>query len=144
MTVRAALAQEVTVAISEAFAGTLCYPMGAAPTPAPDRFTTFQRVGAEHHRHMRSGAGLVSTRFQIDHWARQAADAELMADKTRERLDNLRQSIGESGSMESIQVSLLDAEDQSFEPPVDASGVGHHRVRQDFIIWHPESVTPAA
>ena len=140
--VREALFRHLQMVGKSVFADTECYPMGAFPNRVPFHYITFQRVSSTHVRHLTGGSGLASSRWQIDCWARYAADADKLADAVRKSLDNLTGTIGGAGIQTSLKASFLEDDVEDFVPPIDASQVGRARVRMDFMLWHPESVTP--
>ena len=122
------------------FPGADAYPMAALPKKPPFHYITFQRVSNQHVRHLTGGSGLTQSRWQIDCWARYTDEADQLSEAVRQSMDNLDGNFGDAGNQIKVN-SFLEGDAEEFVPPIDASQVGRARVRMDFIIWHPESVT---
>ncbi len=142
MSIRESLFRHLQATARGVFPGADCYPMGALPRKPPQNFITFQRVSNVHQRHMSGGSALSASRWQVDCWARYAADADKLYEAVRKSMDNLTSSIGTAGSLTNIQASFLEGDTEEFVPPIDSSQTGRARVRMDFMLWVPESVTP--
>ncbi len=140
--VREALFRHLQATGKSVFVDTECYPMSAMPKKPPFHYITFTRVNSTHVRHLTGGSGLASSRWQIDCWARYSSDAAALSEAVRKSLDNLTGNIGEAGHQVNLNASFLEDDAEDFVPPIDASQVGRARVRMDFMLWHPESVTP--
>ncbi len=142
MSLRNSLFRQLQAVARNVFADADAYPMGALPKKPPQHFITFQRVSNVHHRHLLGGSGIAASRWQIDCWARYAADADKLYEAVRKSTDNLTGSIGVAGSLTNIEVTFLEGDTEEFVPPVDGSQTGRARVRMDVLIWAPETVTP--
>ena len=142
MSLRESLFRHLQQVARGKFADADCYPLAAVPKKPPQRFVTYQRVSSTHIRHLRGGSGLVSSRWQVDCWARYASDADRLYDAIRRSLDNRTGDFGDADNPITLNASFLEDDAEDFVPPIDASQQGRARVRMDFIIWHPESVTP--
>ena len=142
MSIREALFTHLRTTARSVYGDADVYPMGAVPKQPPFRFVTYQRISNVHVRHMTAGAGLAAPRYQVDVFARYAAEADAIAEAIRKSLDNLRGDFGDPGYETTLRASFLDNDDEEFVPPIDNSQVGRARVRMDFILWHNETVTP--
>lgn len=142
MSLRNSLFRHLQATARNVFSDADCYPMAALPKNPPQHFITFQRVSNVHHRHLTGGLGMAASRWQIDCWARYAADADTLYEAVRKSTDNLTGSIGTAGSLTNIEVSFLEGDTEEFVPPIDSSQTGRARVRMDVLIWAPETVTP--
>ena len=141
MSIRESLFRHLQTVARGVFADADCYPMAALPKKPPFHYITFQRVSSNHVRHMTGGSGLTASRWQIDCWARYASEADQMSDAVRRSMDNLRGDFGDADNLINIQACFLEDDAEDFVPPIDGSQVGRARVRMDFMIWHPETVT---
>ena len=142
MSLRVSLFKHLQATVRDVFVDADVYPVGALPKQTRTRYVTFQRISAQHQRHLGGGSGLVSQRWQIDCWARTMADAELMSDAIRVALDNRTTAIGDGENLTPINAAFLEDDSEEFTAPTDKSQIGHARVRMDFMIWHSETVTP--
>ena len=142
MSLRVSLFKHLQATVRDVFVDADVYPIGALPKETRTRYVTFQRISAQHQRHLNGGSGLVSQRWQIDCWTRTMADAELMADAIRISLDNRTTAIGSGENLTEINAAFLEDDSEEFTAPTDKSQIGHARVRMDFMIWYPETVTP--
>ena len=142
MSIRESLFRHLQTVARGVFADADCFPMAALPKKPPFHYITFQRVSSNHVRHLRGGSGLVASRWQIDCWARYAADVDRMSDAVRRSMDNLSGDFGDADNLINIQACFLEDDAEDFVPPIDGSQVGRARVRMDFMLWHPETVTP--
>ena len=141
MSIRESLFRHLQTVARGVFADADCYPMAALPKKPPFHYITFQRVSNTHARHLLGGSGITNSRWQIDCWARYASEADQLADAVRRSMDNLNGDFGDAGNLIKIN-SFLEDDAEDFVPPIDASQVGRARVRMDFMLWHPETVTP--
>jgi hypothetical protein len=142
MSVRQALFRQLQTAVRSVHADADVYPMGALPRQPPSRYVTYQRISGVHPRHLTAGTGLKSARWQVDVYANYAADADAISEAIRESMDNVRGTIGAAGQTEFVNGTFLEDDAEEFVPPIDASQTGRARVRMDFILWHPETITP--
>ena len=142
MSIRESLFRHLQTVARGEFADADCFPMGALPKKPLFHYITFQRVSSNHVRHLVGGSGLTASRWQIDCWARYASEADQLSDAVRRSMDNLRGDFGDADNLININASFLEDDSEDFVPPIDGSQVGRARVRMDFMIWHPETVTP--
>ena len=145
MTFRQSLSDQLRTIARGAFSDAEVFPAGVAPAPAQaiTRYVTFQRISANHVRHLQGGSGLATDRYQVTSWAKKPADAMVLAERLRERFDNNRRGgIGEAGNLWATNAVFLESEQDTFDTPTDASQEGWHGVIQDFILWHEETTTP--
>ena len=142
MSLRVSLFKHLQATVRDVFVDADVYPVGALPKQTRTRYVTFQRISAQHHRHLNGGSGVRSERWQIDCWTRTMSDAELMSDAIRISLDNRTTAIGDGANLTEIDAAFLEDDSEEFTAPTDKSQVGHARVRMDFTIWHSETVTP--
>ena len=144
MSLRISLFKHLRATVRDVFADADVYPANAVPKTTHKRYVIYQRISAEHHRHLLGGSGVVSQRWQIDCWARTMADAELMSDAIRVSLDNRTTAIGDGENVTDIDAAFLDNDSEETTAPTDSRQVGRARVRMDFMSWSPETVTPGA
>ena len=142
MSLRVSLFTHLQATVRDVFADADVYPVGSLPKATRKRYVTYQRISAQHHRHLNGGSGVVSQRWQIDCWAQTMTDVELMGDAIRVSLDNRTTAIGSGGDVTEIDAAFLEDDSEEFTAPTDSSQIGHARVRMDFMIWHPETVIP--
>jgi hypothetical protein len=139
---RRALFQQLQAIAAGVFRDVEVLVLGATPSgELPRRYLTWTRVSTIHERHLTGGSGLVRSRFDVNAWARQLADAEDLADAIREQLDNLRGTIGVDQTAD-VQGIFLDTQEHEFVSAGDGSAGGYHRVRSDMIFVHPETKSP--
>ena len=141
MSLRQSLFRHLQTVARGVFPGADAYPMAALPKKPPFHYITFRRISSEHARHMLGGSGITRDRWQVDCWARSAADADQLFEAVRRSMDNLDGEFGDAGNLIKVNISL-EGDSEEFEPPIDSSQIGRARVRADLMIWHPETVTP--
>lgn len=120
--------------------GNRVYQSGNVPTSAELPYIAYQRISANHERHLTGGLGLVHSRFQIDVWGDSNTEVSNVGDALRERLDNYRGIMG-SGTTVDVRCCTLDTDEDGYEKPVDNDNKGIFRVSQDYIITYVESIT---
>ena len=140
MSLRESLFRHLQATARGVFSDADAYPQGALPKKPPFHYITYQRVSNDHARHMTGGSGITRSRWQIDCWARYASEADQLSEAVRKSLDNLDGELGDADNQIKVN-SFLEDDAEDFVPPIDASQVGRARVRMDFMLWSPESVT---
>lgn len=141
---RRAVYKQLRAVSQSVFGDSRVYALGASPSEGtPARYVTWSRVDGVHARHLTAGAGCVADRYDVNVWSRKLSDAEQLADRLREVLDNFGPGeIGDAEDQATVQGVFLDADGHSFEPPTDGSAEGWHRIRLEFVFWRAESVSP--
>ena len=97
---------------------------------------TFQRISTPRiHTHDTSGASgdLATPRIQFDVWAATFASAKAITDVLRAALNGKKGSIGTAPYAVTIQASLVDTEDATFDINNEM-----FRSRSDYMIAHAE------
>ena len=97
---------------------------------------TFQRIDTPRvHTHDTSGASgdLAYPRIQFDAWADTYASAKAITDQLRAALNGKKGSIGTAPNQVTIQSSLVENEQPSFDDLTYK-----YRSRSDYIVWHLE------
>lgn len=108
-----------------------------APSSAALPYITFYQISGPHAHHMLAAAGMTEPRVQIDSWDDDALGAETLADKVRLAMDGFR------GTMGSVSVRMCHLDDEAtdfFDKAHSSREGGIFRKRQDYMIWHTETV----
>ena len=138
MNIRQALFSRLTSIGTQVFSDLVVYPEGGLPTDPPDHYITYRKLSNEHARHLGGGSEVTDVRYEVVCWATRALEADELAEKIRNNLDNV------SGDFEGVTVQAFFLEDDinEFVPPTDSSHTGRHATVQDWRIWHVETLTP--
>lgn len=124
------------------YVGAKVYPV-EAPEP-PDAlfpYIIFSRIDTPRERHLRGECGLARPRFQFDIYSRNYDEVRNIATTLRLTLDSRRNfDMGASGA--TINVRSIEMQDEAHDslPPTDGTAKGIRHIRQDYTIWHVESV----
>ena len=138
MSLNVSLYQEISSAASLALVGTRVYPLGNLPKAVTFPLITFQRIDAEHVRHLTSGAALVADTYSIVIWDDSTSIAETLNDALRQLLDNFTGDMGTT-STTAVDAAFLEDEEHIAEFPTDASPIGRYAVEHTYTIWHEET-----
>lgn len=96
----------------------------------------YNRISERGDYHTQGPSGLIETRMQIDAWAPLVDDASDLADKIKDRMDDLRHSTVSFGTASPIefvivQGSFLDSGREDYDSSADM-----HRMSRDYLIWY--------
>lgn len=112
-----------------------------APEGTAYPYIVAHRIDTPRDRHLRGVSGLARPRFQLNIFSRNYDEARTIAANLRLTLDARRQfAMGADGSTVDVRSIALDDEEHTTLPPIDGSGKGVRQIRQDYLIWHTESV----
>jgi hypothetical protein len=125
------LTNDATVA---ALVGTRIYPL-IMPQAASRPAITYQQIGGYRWQTVASAAGVVDSRFQLNCWGDDYADADSLADAVRQALD------GYSGIAATVTIVAVQIEDEGdiIDMTGGLSAVQPMGKRIDFRIWFKES-----
>jgi hypothetical protein len=101
-------------------------------------------VSGDHIQNMEAGSGLVSRRMQINSYSTTYELAWVLAEHVRDAIQTFRGTLGSGANTLDVRSIELDGEgDIDIEPasgPQRGSQNAPNGVRQDYIVWHAESV----
>lgn len=107
-------------------------------------YIVFHVISGNHISDMADPSGLVGKRVQVDSFAATDAGAEVLAEHVRDALQGVSGTLGAGGDTLAVQNIELDGDgDIEIEPASGtqrASQRAPHGVRQDYIVWHAESI----
>jgi len=92
---------------------------------------SYQRIDGPREHAISSDAGLAHPRIQIDSWGKHVGDCKAVATQVR----NALQRWADMTSSPVVLDCFLECDEDSYEPETNI-----YRVRQDWIIWHRETV----
>ncbi len=119
---------------------TRIYP-DVAPTTATRPYAVYQVISEARHPHMLAASGLVSKRVQLTCYGATPDAADDAAEAFRAEMDGFRgAAMGTGGNVTQVRRVLLDSGDSGQEPAPDGSQDHTFYRRQDYIVWHTESV----
>lgn len=116
------------------------YLTGNVPQDTPYPYITVFEVDSVGHHHFTAAAGLLTTRVQIDMYAREATAAYAIADAVRTALDGYRGTITVSTSPITLQMCHMQTQQINIDSPTGTEQSGLHRVTQDYMCAHAVSV----
>ena len=112
-----------------------------APTSATKPYVVYQIISEAREPHMTAAGGLVASRVQVVCCDDTAEDAETVAEAIRAEMDGYKDTtMGSGDNATTIRRILLDGAGESMEPPSVGSEVPIYTKRQDYVVWHQESV----
>lgn len=115
-----------------------------ALTDAALPYIVLHIISSDHIQNMEGGSGLVSRRMQINCYHTSYELAWVLAEHVRDALQTFAGTLGTGGNTAVVQSIELDGEaDIDIEPasgPQRGSQSAPNGVRQDYLIWHTESV----
>lgn len=107
-------------------------------------YIVFQIISADHKSDMTDPSGLVMKRVQINSYETTYELAAILGEHVRDALQGLSGTLGAGDNTLAVQNIELDGEgDIDIEPasgPQRGSQSAPHGVRQDYIVWHAESI----
>lgn len=121
---------------------TRIYPNVAPQKTAADAldYIVYSVASEDHEHHMKGASGLVFTRVQLDIVAATYLRAKAIANAVRLTLDGYRGPITVGDDQVFVQHCFLILVVDNFDPPVDASQRGRHRVIQDYRVGYEEQI----
>lgn len=119
---------------------TRIYP-DVAPTSAVLPYAVFQVISEARQPHMTAASGLIARRVQVACYGATPDSATTAAEAFRAEMDGFKTAgMGTGGNVTQIRRVLLDGGDTGMEQAQDASQAHKFYHRQDYIVWHTESV----
>lgn len=109
--------------------------MGESPAVTPDKCILYQRVSSTIVIRLRDTTQLIRARYQLDCYARSAADARAIGDALKAALDGYKGDMGATNVTVAVRSITLDNDAGAYEPPTDGSAKGYWRVQQDYIVF---------
>lgn len=101
-------------------------------------------ISGDHVQNMEGGSGLVARRMQINSYANEYEAAWTLAEHVRDALQTFKGTLGTGGNTLTVQGIELDGDgDIDIEPasgPQRGSQGAPSGVRQDYMVWHAESL----
>lgn len=112
-----------------------------APQGGTLPYQVFRRINADHQRHMAAASGTVEVIVQLDIVSESWETAKSIANANREALDGYLGTLSISGEDLVVQeISLIREGPDVYVQPSTADDVGKHVIRQDYRVWHEESI----
>jgi len=121
--------------------GARCWPAGnvrQSTRVADGAYLTYQIISNVQTHHQADNASLSRARVQINAYGVTPKIAEAARDAVKADLDTLRGAMGETGSTVTVRKAYLEADHDSFIPPIDASQRGPQFKIMDFVFWFVE------
>lgn len=101
-------------------------------------YVTYTVIAADHVGDLSAASGIVRKLIQVDVWAATAVSREATGNALRGALDGVTNDTWGSVNVRTV---ALDEEVDELEEPADGDEGGViFRRRQDYIVWHAESV----
>ena len=116
------------------------YPRVNVPQQPTEPFMTHFRVSADHQHHFSASSGQVRVRVQVEHWATGYDQARALGQYAREALDSYSGTVTSGANSLAIGVIYLEDEGDIFDEDLPGSEAYVPGLRQDYIVWHSETV----
>jgi len=105
-------------------------------------YVTVQRIGGTRHEHYQDGvSGMRGSRLQINCYAGNPNTADEISEAVRIAMDGMEHTtVGAPPFDQSVGSVSLDDDFDDYEEPVGGGDKGTYSVRQEWHVWHDESV----
>jgi hypothetical protein len=120
--------------------GTRIYPT-IAPTSATRPYAVYQIISEAREPHMAAASELVSKRVQVTCYGSTPDSAEAVAEAFRAEMDGYSgDTMGSGDNATAVRRVLLDGAGEGADPPNIGDQQAIYWKRQDYIVWHHETV----